>query len=176
MPGAVTEERVRELEALVASLEEEAERARDGFLRARADLENLRKRSARERDEAAARVLERTVTPFLDILDDLDRALAEARDDGGALAAGVGMIRDKMRRGLSELGIVPMESSGARFDPARHEAFGCVPAASVEPETIVDVVREGYLIGERVLRPARVLVAIRPDDGTGRAPADSSSA
>jgi molecular chaperone GrpE len=164
--SAPSDDRIRELEALVASLEEEAARARDGFLRARADLDNLRKRSARERDEIAARALADSVLPFLETLDDLDRALAEARADGGALAAGVAMIRDALGRRLSDLGIAPIEAAGARFDPAFHEAFGSAPVADAEPDTIVEVVRQGFLIGDRVLRPARVIVAARSADGT----------
>ncbi len=165
VPLSSLEERVCELEALAARRDEEAREANDRFLRARADLENYRKRVSRDQSEMAERIAGDTLAPILDVVDDVERALEDASTDASPLAAGVRLIRDKLLRLLGEMNVTPIEAAGARFDPNLHEAFGGVPSAGVEPDTIVREIRRGYRIGDRVLRPSRVLVALAASGG-----------
>src|SRR5262245_61845589 len=124
-------------EARLAASDEEKERLRDSYLRALADLDNYRKRALRERDEVAARTRSETLVPILEILDDLDRALSESASERGPLTTGVALIRDKMEAVLRQMGVTPIETAGARFDPALHESFGGLPTADAEPHAIV---------------------------------------
>ncbi len=163
-PPRPAEERIVEIESRLAESERERSGLRDDYLRALADLENYRKRTARERDEVGARSRAETLAPFLEILDDLERALGEAGSDGGPLGTGVGLIRDKMEALLRRLGVTPIETAGAQFDPALHESFGGITSTGSEPHTILQELRRGYLIDGRVLRPARVLIVL-PAEG-----------
>lgn len=168
------EEKTVDLEARLSASEEEKERLRENYLRALADLDNFRKRAIRERDEVAARARAQTLGPLLEILDDLERALSEAAPEPGpgALATGIALIREKMSALLRQLGVTPIETEGARFDPALHESFGGLPAGDAEPHTILQELRRGYLIDGRVLRPARVLIALPPEGDPTQADAE----
>ncbi len=165
-PPRPPEERIVEIESRLAESERERNGLREDYLRALADLENYRKRAVRERDEVGARARAEAIAPFLEILDDLERALGEAGTDGGPLGTGVGLIRDKLEALLRRVGVTPIETAGARFDPALHESFGGIASAEAEPHTIVQELRRGYLIDGRVLRPARVLIALPAEGGS----------
>jgi molecular chaperone GrpE len=171
-PGASVES----LQAEVARLTEEAERARgeaernwQQFLRAAADLENYRKQAARQRDDAVAGTQRAMLAIILRVVDTLERALvhagggAEDAAEGGAVAAiadGIRLARRQILDTLKTMGVRPMDSVGQAFDPRVHEAVEAVPAPEgVTPGVIVGEVERGYLIGEEVLRPARVRVA-----------------
>jgi molecular chaperone GrpE len=133
------------------------ERAR----RLQAEIENYRKRQQRLADERILAERERLMRAMLDVLDDLKRALTVEETDAESLRVGVGMTYQTLIRLLMQEGVEPIEAEGEAFDPTWHEAVGSVPHeyAGVEPDTVVEVVREGYRLGERLLRPARVLVA-----------------
>jgi molecular chaperone GrpE len=163
------EEESVEIESRRAEGERERDALRDDYLRALAEIENTRKRAARERDEVSGRARADALAPLLEILDDLERALGEGGSEG-PLRTGVSLIHDKMEAILRRSGVTPIETAGARFDPLLHEAFGGIPSAEAEPHTILQELRRGYLIDGRVLRPARVLVAL-PAEG-GSLPAD----
>lgn len=146
---------------------EAAEHARDEYLddlrRALADFENYRKRVAR--DGAAQRELGRAdaVTALLDVLDDLDRAVAAAADgvDAAALGGAVGAIAEKSRRALEGLGVTRVDTDGVAFDPSVHDAVQQVEDADASEPTVHQVLRPGYRQGDRVLRAAMVVVAQR---------------
>jgi molecular chaperone GrpE len=133
------------------------ERAR----RLQAEIENYRKRQQRLADERILAERERLMRAMLDVLDDLKRALTVEETDAESLRVGVGMTYQTLIRLLMQEGVEPIEAEGEAFDPTWHEAVGSIPHeyAGVEPDTVVEVVREGYRLGERLLRPARVLVA-----------------
>ncbi len=146
---------------------EVAERARDEYLddlrRALADFENYRKRVAR--DGATQRELGRAdaVTALLDVLDDVDRAVAAAADgvDAATLGGALGAIAEKARRALEGLGVARVDGAGVAFDPSVHDAVQQVEDADASEPTVHQVLRPGYRLGERVLRAAMVVVAQR---------------
>lgn len=163
-PDATTAEddpRTRE-ELLVAATD--AERQRDEYLddlrRARAEFENYRRRTSRE--QASARDAGRgdVATALLDVLDDLDRTLAaseESSDPG--LAKGVALVAEKLTGTLAGLGLVRLDPLGDPFDPAEHEAVQQVPADEpLDTPVVESTLRPGYRLGDRVLRPAMVVV------------------
>ena len=143
----------------VARLEAE----RDEYLalaqRVQADFENYRKRAARDQERLVAHAHERLVRELLPILDDLERALEAAeRHEEAALVDGVKLVEQSLRRALEKEGVAEIATDG-RFDPHVHEAMLTQPAEGAEPGAVLDVVQRGYRIGDKVVRPARVIVA-----------------
>jgi molecular chaperone GrpE len=142
------------------------------LLRALADLDNLRKRNAREMGRELARERSRLAAAWLPVIDGLDRAVhhgngQDGGPDGGqgcaGLVEGVRALRDQAVTIMERLGYPRFEDIGRRFDPVRHEAVGVVADPDAEPMTLVGVVRPGYGTDEQVLRPASVLVAGGPE-------------
>ncbi|GGI03331.1 nucleotide exchange factor GrpE [Egicoccus halophilus] len=153
----------RSREELLAELTA-AETARDDYLddlrRARAEFENFRKRTTRE--SAAQRELGKgdVASALLEVLDDLDRTLQAAEQSSDdSLAKGVQLVADKLVHALRGLGLERLEATGVAFDPNQHEAVSQQPAAEpVDQPIVAQVFRPGYRLGERVLRPAMVVV------------------
>jgi molecular chaperone GrpE len=136
---------------------------RDEYLdlaqRVQADFENYRKRAVREQERLVAHAHERLVRELLPILDDLERALEAAeRHEEAQLVEGVKLVEQSLRRALAKEGLAEIETEGA-FDPHVHEAMLTKPGDDVEPGTVLEVVQRGYRVGERVVRPAKVIVA-----------------
>jgi molecular chaperone GrpE len=145
---------------------EAARRYKDRWLRAEADLQNFRRRAQRDVEEARQSANERGLLATIEQLDDLDRALAAARDAGATegWTQGVELVAQRMREHLVRQGVTEIPAQGAPFDPTVHEALLEVdPPAGVAPGHVVEVARKGYQIQGRPLRPARVVVARRPD-------------
>ncbi|WP_406181930.1 nucleotide exchange factor GrpE [Streptomyces canus] len=135
--------------------------AEDRWRRALADLDNLRKRHARELKGQAAAERARTAAAFLPVIDNLELALSHAAADPGAIVEGVRAVRDQAVNVLERLGYPRQAESGVPFDPARHEVVGVVQEPDADPNTVVQVLRPGYGEAERQLRPAAVTVAKR---------------
>jgi molecular chaperone GrpE len=137
--------------------------AEDRWRRAMADLDNLRKRYARElaREREAER--ERVASAFLPVLDNLERALEHAGSDAAydqdALVRGLRSVREQALGVLTALGYPRQDEAGVPFDPARHEAVSVEEETEAAPGTVVRVLHPGYGEGERQLRPAAVAVA-----------------
>ena len=136
---------------------------RDEYLdlaqRVQADFENYRKRAAREQERLVAHAHERLVRELLPVLDDLERALEAAeRHEEAKLVDGVKLVEQSLRRALSKEGLAEIETDGA-FDPHVHEALLTKPGAGADPGTVLEVVQRGYRVGDRVVRPAKVIVA-----------------
>ncbi|MGD1996866.1 MAG: nucleotide exchange factor GrpE [Anaerolineae bacterium] len=155
MPPACTEN--EELE----ELEEELEMWRDRALRLEAEMDNFRKRQRRLTEDRVAADQERLLRAFLGVADDLARALSTDGADAASLRQGVDLTYKNMMQLLVREGVRPLEAEGERFDPAWHEAMGTIPheEASTEPDRVAEVVQLGYRLGDRLLRPARVIVA-----------------
>src|SRR4051794_12781674 len=158
-----------EVEGLKERLEE-AERQRDEYLdslqRLKADFENYRKRAARDQASFAARASEGLVKELVPVLDDLERALEAAEEHEEAkLEEGVRLVHRSLFQALQRQGLEQIETEG-RFDPHVHEALLSQPSEA-EEGSVIDVLQKGYLLGDRVLRPARVVVAaakeVEPD-------------
>ena len=136
---------------------------RDEYLelaqRVQAEYDNYRKRMAREQERLVAHAHERLVKELLPILDDLERALeaAEAHEEA-ALVDGVKLVQKSLRKTLEKEGLAEIETDGA-FDPHVHEAMLTRPGEGAEPGSVVEVVQRGYRVGDRVVRPAKVIVA-----------------
>jgi molecular chaperone GrpE len=139
---------------------------RDEYLellqRVQADFENYRKRVARDQERLVAHAHERLVRELLPVLDDLERALEAAdRHEEVQLVEGVQLVERSLRDALRKEGLVEIDTSGA-FDPHVHEALLMQPAEGAEPGSVLDVVQRGYRLGDKVVRPARVIVASEP--------------
>jgi len=150
-------------------LRAEVEEFRDKWLRSAAELDNFRKRTARERQREIRFARDGVVLPLLEVLDDLERALDH--EGGGSddeLREGVDMIRQKFLDKLAEVGIEPFSSVGEDFDPEKMEALATISMDDVEPNRVVGEIRKGYRMNDRILRPAQVSVAAakaEPDRG-----------
>jgi molecular chaperone GrpE len=133
----------------------------DRLLRLAADFENYKKRAARERQEYVRLANERLIGELIPILDDLERALAAAEEHQEAqLEEGVRLVHRSLAGLLQRHGVTPISTEG-KFDPYLHEALLSQPSEA-EEGSVLDVVQKGYKLGERVVRPARVVVAAAP--------------
>jgi molecular chaperone GrpE len=158
-------EQTAEEEALdqdIAEVTREIQVLQDKYLRAVADLENFRKRARKEQQDAVAFTTAAVFREILPVLDNLDRALEAARNSPSeeALLEGVELIRKQLCSVLEKHGVQPIEAVGKRFDPLWHEAVGQQPTREVEEGTILEETEKGYSVGERILRPAKVIVAV----------------
>jgi molecular chaperone GrpE len=140
---------------------------RDEYLalaqRVQADFENYRKRAVREQERLVAHAHERLVRELLPVLDDLERALEAAeRHEEAALVDGVKLVERSLRKVLEREGVVEIAVDGG-FDPHVHEAMLTQPGEGAEPGTVLDVLQRGYRVGDKVVRPARVVVAADPE-------------
>ncbi|PVE11242.1 nucleotide exchange factor GrpE [Streptomyces scopuliridis] len=135
--------------------------AQDAWRRALADLDNLRKRHARELEGVREAERARTAAEWLPVLDHLELALTHARADPTSIVQGVEAVRDQAVDVLARLGYPRQEESGVPFDPNRHEVVRVVDDPDTEPGTVVEVLRPGYGDDGRQLRPMAVAVSRR---------------
>ena len=165
----MTEERELTLEEQVAALESERDEHLNDLKRVAAEFENYRKRVLRDQESLVARAHERLVKELLPVLDDLERALAAAEEHEEAkLEEGVRLVHRELAAALAREGLAEIETNG-KCDPHVHEALLSQPSEA-EEGAVLEVVQKGYRLGDRVLRPARVVVAASPpqeDDGGG---------
>lgn len=149
------------LEALQNQLAEAQSRAleyKDGWQRSQAEFVNYKNRVARDNEMMYASMKGDIVKKVLPALDDLERAL-QNRPADDAWANGIELIARKLQNILEGEGVKRIEAKGAAFDPNFHEAITHEPSEEVESEHVIDVVQNGYMLGERVIRPALVRVA-----------------
>jgi molecular chaperone GrpE len=155
-----------ELEERLAALEAERDEYLNDLKRVAADFENYRKRAARDQESLVARAHERLVKELLPVLDDLERALEAARDSGTrSVEEGVRLVHRELKAALDREGLAEIETNG-RFDPHVHEALLTQPSEA-EEGSVLEVIQRGYKLGDRVLRPARVVVAAAPQEDDG---------
>lgn len=150
-----------ELSSREAELERERDNYKDLLLRRSAEFENFRKRTDRERAAQAESAAADLVKELLPLIDDLERALqAEAGSDGvEAYRRGVELIHRQLSELLRKRGVKPIEALGADFDPHYHQAVSYEPASGRREGEIIEEYGRGYLLGDRLLRPAMVKVA-----------------
>ncbi|MFG1615840.1 nucleotide exchange factor GrpE [Nonomuraea wenchangensis] len=161
MPTTRSEEALAE-EAAPTETDAKLAELEDRWLRSVAELDNVRKRIARDAERIRAEERSKVAAEWLPVLDNLELALSHAaRGDGGgdAVLEGVRAVRDQAVTLLGKLGYPRHDETGVPFDPARHEAVTTVEREGVDPGTVVEVLRPGYGDGERQLRPAIVAVA-----------------
>jgi molecular chaperone GrpE len=143
---------LEQLRAALGSLREET-------LRERAELDNQRKRLARDVDQARRFANERLLSELLPVLDSLEAGLAAAGNDGGPLRDGLEATRRQLLKVGADHGMTPIDPQGEAFDPAWHQAVSQVPVAGAAPGSVVQVFQKGYVLNDRLLRPALVAVA-----------------
>ena len=153
---------VEELEQKVAEKDKQIQEYLTKYRQASSEFDEMRLRLRREISKDVERARRDVISELLEVLDNLERALdaARSRPSGETLLQGVDMVRRQFLSKLEALGVKPIDSADARFDPALHEAVSTVPAATPEQDgKVIGVVRQGYRIGDEVLRPAAVAVA-----------------
>jgi molecular chaperone GrpE len=153
-----------EFENLRTELEETRSKANeylDGWQRARAEFANYKKRVDRDQAQAYQVATGNVVRRYLEVLDDLERALKNRpqKGEGAVWAEGIELIYRKLQNMLENEGVKPMEIENDFFDPNLHEAVVSEDNSEYESGQIIDVIRQGYVMGDRVLRPAMVRVA-----------------
>ncbi|QUV99339.1 nucleotide exchange factor GrpE [Chloracidobacterium sp. MS 40/45] len=137
----------------------------DQLQRLMAEFDNYRRRAEREKAEAMERGKQAVLLATLEVLDNLERALATGRAEGGTLAdflAGVELIQRQVVDSLSSFGVKPVPAVGEIFDPTVHEAIATDETDEYKPNTVLAELKRGYTLGDRLLRPAMVRVAVRP--------------
>ena len=174
------EARIEELTEKVEALEAERDELNDKVLRKAAEFENFRRRMDREKERRYEAGMVEVIEPILEVLDDFERSLdaaeelEENQDPASAyesLKGGVEMVFRKFRDTLETLGVEPIEAEGQPFDESVHEAMMRQPSEEAEPGTVLQEIRTGYRMGDRVIRYSRVVVAAEPqqeaagDDG-----------
>lgn len=157
------EPRIEEIEEIVETVEEPAAEVPpapdDAYLRLAADFDNFRKRVAREQADLSRRANERLLGELLPVIDDLERALeAATAHEEATLEEGVRLVHRSLSGLLERHGLSEIEADGP-FDPHVHEALLTRAAEGAEQGSVVQVLQKGYRLGDRVLRPARVIVA-----------------
>lgn len=161
-------------DALAEALEREAE-LKDRLLRTMAELENLRRRSEKEKQDALVYASQRFAGALLSVVDNFQRALAHIGEDVrrdlpesvANMVAGIELTEKELLRVFEQNGIRAVNPKGERFDPHLHQAIAQVPAPGVPEGTVTDVAQIGYTIGERLLRPAMVVVSAGGDAPQG---------
>ena len=167
-PQEIIEELQKELQKVKA----EAQEHYDRLLRIYAEFDNYKKRVAREKAELVKYGNEELLRELLPVLDNLERAIEHAKGeaDPKGVLEGVELVAQLFRGVLRRFGVTEIEAVGETFDPSKHEAVGEVPTDEVPPGQIVSEVQKGYMLADRLLRPARVVVAKERKEEEGGPP------
>lgn len=155
----------RELEQALAKAEENW----DLYLKTRAEMENIRKRSERDLQNAHKFALEKFIGELLPVRDSLEMGISAAKEtkDIAKLLEGSELTLRMLSMALEKYGVQEINPQGEKFNPELHEAMAMQPSAEVEPNTVLHVIQKGYLLNGRLIRPAMVIVAqaAKPDSG-----------
>lgn len=159
------EEEIKRLTELFEAATKEAAANYDRYLRAVAELDNYRKRSEKERADAVTFANEKLIEEILPVVDNFDRALGHASKDENveSLRQGIDLISAQMTALLKKFGLQEIKASGEKFDPSVHHAISEEDDASSDPGTVVKEFQKGYTLKGRLLRPAMVAVARKPE-------------
>ncbi len=161
VPEALTAAQIEELQSRAAKADENWDR----LLRATADFENFKKRAARDRDDAIKYANESLMKKLVSVLDNFEMALAASQNQAGApesLQTGVAMIQQQLRGALVDSGLEEVDATGKVFDPNWHEAVSQQESAEVPEGQVLQQLRKGYKLRDRLIRPATVIVAKKP--------------
>lgn len=162
------EEEIRRLSEELEEKARECEDHQQRFLRARADLENYRRRAEKEKEDFASYANESLISEILPVVDNLERALEHAEGGGNnveSLAQGVRLTVDQMFQVLKKFGLEGIPAAGEKFDPELHHAISHEESPDAEPGTVIEEFQKGYLLKGRLVRPALVSVAKGGGDG-----------
>lgn len=159
---------VTALQQELAAALEEKQKNWDLYLRERAELENFRKRMQREKEDLVRFANENLLRELLTVIDNLERAIEHARSNEETvqgLLEGVEMTLSQCRKLLEKFGVTPVTAVGEPFDPSWHEAMGQLESAEHPANTVLQELQKGYVLNDRLLRPAMVLVSKPPAAG-----------
>lgn len=153
-----------EVASPLAELEAERDKLKDQLLRTAADFDNFRKRTAKDLQQAERRGRESILSEILPIVDNLERAVqaSGSATDAEAVRKGVEMVLKSFEDVAQRIDLVRVESVGQRFDPNKHDAFQQIETDEHPPGSIVQEYQSGYMLGDKLLRPAMVVVAKKP--------------
>jgi molecular chaperone GrpE len=165
LPPATLDERL-------VALEGERNELKDRMLRLAAEFENWKKRARKEQDDAVTQAREKVLREMLDVIDNLERAVAmqaggDGVVDGAAVLKGVNLVLRLFQQKLERNDVRPFEAKGQPFDPRQHEAISRVESADVPAGAVANELQKGYRIGDRLLRPAMVAVSSGPKASEG---------
>lgn len=169
-----------QMQAELAGLKSEKEEWYDRFLRKAAEFENYRKRIDRERADSITLAKSSVLVEILPIIDAFERALGSFSDAGTDQEAllqyrdGLQLLYRQLNDALTRLGVTPIEAWGEKFDPHLHEALIKQETSEYEENTVIEVLQRGYRLKDRLLRPAQVKVAIRPQNKEGKPSAEGA--
>ncbi len=160
-PSAETANETSPAQAEMEQLKGERDQLLDRLVRLQAEFDNARKREIKERADSRDYTISNTVEPFLGVMDNFQLAL---KSDGTVeqLRSGVELILKQMEDALRGLQVVPVESVGSQFDPRVHEALGSIETKEFPDHQVIDQIRRGYKIRDKLLRPALVKIAVNP--------------
>jgi molecular chaperone GrpE len=164
-PAASPEGSIEQLRQALQEARTEAQANYDRFLRERAELENFKKRMQRERAEGLRFASEPLIRDLLPIVDNLERAVEHGSANGQSVVEGVRLVLRSLLDVLGRHGVRRIDAVGESFDPSRHEAMAQVESTEHEPNQVVAQHHSGYLLHERLLRPALVTVSSRKSNG-----------
>lgn len=168
---------MQELRERLTQLEHELAAEKDHKVRILADFDNLRKRSARDVQNAIAKATADVVVEFLPVFDHLEMAISHAQEHGSGdgLVEGVSMVLKQFRNTLAKFGIQEIDAMGHTFDPAMHEAMGTAPSEEFPAGIVSKQWQKGFMLGERLIRPCRVVVSAGPGPAKDENPPAPSS-
>lgn len=158
-PADLVDEAEDEAEVESHPLEQEMGLLKEALLRSRADMDNLQKRAEREVERSRKFAVEGLLKDLVPVIDSLDQGIESAQASGSDAEEGLKLTRKLLIDALARHGLEIIDPKGERFDPQWHEAMGMQPGTGQEPDTVVTVLQRGYRLHDRVVRPARVMVA-----------------
>jgi len=153
---------LRELQNDLEMAQQRAQEAQDQLLRARAEVENIRRRGERDLQNAHKFALEKFAAALLPVADSLELGLSAARDENANLEKiqeGMELTLKIFQDAITKFGILQVQAEGERFNPEFHEAMTMVPTDDLAPNSVMNVVQKGYMLNDRLIRPAKVIVS-----------------
>jgi molecular chaperone GrpE len=160
--AAAVAEPANETQTELEQVKGERDQLLDRLARLQAEFDNARKREAKERADSRDYTISNSVEPFLGVMDNFQLAL-KANGTAEQLRAGVELILKQMEDALRGLNVQPVEAVGAQFDPRIHEALGSIETKEFPDHQVLEEIRRGYKIRDKLLRPALVKIAVNPD-------------
>lgn len=170
LPSETGQNELEELREKFQAKEKESKENYERYLRQVAEVDNFKKRVNREKEDAIRYANENLIKDILPVIDNLERAIAHAQGGGNGkpLVEGVEMVLRGLLDVFSKYGVVQVPAVGEVFDPGKHEAMAQVESNQYEPNTVISEHHKGYLLRDRLLRPALVTIAKAPQDKDGK--------
>ena len=170
LPSETGQQELAELREKLQSKEQESKENYERYLRQVAEVDNFKKRVNREKEDAIRYANENLIKDILPVMDNLERAIAHAQGGGNGkpLVEGVEMVLRGLLDVFSKHGVVQVPAVGEVFDPGKHEAMAQVESSQYQPNTVINEHHRGYLLRDRLLRPALVTIAKAPQGKEGK--------